>query len=138
MSDLIAKTRELGALIQQTDEFAAVQAAMEKNAADEELVGLMQRMQMSEYGFHQEQHEDKPNESKLKAYQDEFERLYSLAMARPTMVAFQEQQKGLAKLMHRIFGILSLSADGEDPATAEPQEEHSCGPECGSDCGQCN
>jgi len=139
MSDLIAKVRELGAMIQQSDEFAAVQAVMEANTQDEELVGIMRTLQMSEAGYAAEAQSENPNESKMKAYKEEFERLYSIAMARPAMQNFQASHKAMGELMNRILGILTLCADGEDPETCEMPEErgHGCGGGCGSGEGGC-
>ncbi|MDR3344966.1 MAG: YlbF family regulator [Oscillospiraceae bacterium] len=138
MSELIAKTRELGALIQQSDEFAAVQTAMESNTQDEELVALMRNLQMAEGGYASESHSENPSESKMQAYKDEFERLYALTMQRPAMQQYQAAHHALGELMNKVFGILTLCADGEDPATAEPPEEHQhCGGDCGGSCSGC-
>ncbi|MDR1410258.1 MAG: YlbF family regulator [Oscillospiraceae bacterium] len=140
MSALIAKTRELGALIQQSDEFAAVRAAMETNTQNDELVDLMRSLQMAEGGYAAEARSENPSESKMQAYKDEFERLYSLALERPAMQQFQTAQKALGELMNRIFGLLTLCADGEDPETCEAPEEHGhhhCDGDCSSRCAGC-
>jgi len=140
MSDLIAKTRELGALIQQSDEFAAVQAAMAANAQDEELVGIMRTLQMAESGYAAEAQREDRSESKLQAYKEDFERLYSVAMKRPAMQNFQAAHKNLGELMNKLFGLLTLCADGEDPETCQVPEDlgHKCGGGCGdSGCEGC-
>ncbi|MCL2023232.1 MAG: YlbF family regulator [Oscillospiraceae bacterium] len=135
MSEIIKKTRELGALIQQTEEFAAVQAAMQGNMDDEELSGIMRTLQMAESGYANEASSENANESKMKAYKEEFERLYEIAMARPAMQKYQEAHKTLGELMNSIFGILTLCADGDDPETCEvsAEDEDGCGG-CGGGC----
>ncbi|MDR1805926.1 MAG: YlbF family regulator [Clostridium sp.] len=138
MTELIKKTRELGKLIQQSDEFAAVQRAMELNTQDAALMGLMQQLHMAESGYAAEAHSENPSESKMQAYKDEFERLYSIVMKNPTMGEFQEAQKSLGELMNQVFGILTQCADGEDPDTCQVPQEHNhkcdCGGECGNGC----
>ena len=50
------------------------------------------------------------------------------------MKAFEEAKDEFSELMTRISAIISKSADGEDPDTAEP--DHDCGGDCCT-CGHC-
>ena len=107
--DVIAKARELGALLQQ----------------DERYTKLMEA-----------QKEDK-NEQKLEAYDKEFGEIYTQIMANPNMQAYETARAEIDKLMQYINAIFALCLQGEDPATCEPPQEHNCGGECSS-CSGCH
>jgi hypothetical protein len=61
--------------------------------------------------------------------------LYDEIMAMPTMVAFNEAQEELNKLLQSINYIITSAANGEDPMTC-PEEAPHCTGSCGS-CGSC-
>ncbi len=136
--DVIAKARELGALLQQDERYTAFIAAQKASEEDTELNELLARIQLIQMSFqHEAQKEDK-NEQKLEAYDKEFGEIYTKIMANPNMAAYQAARGEIDNLMNYINGIFALCLQGEDPATCEPQQEqHECGGECSS-CGGCH
>lgn len=136
--DVIAKARELGALLQQDERYTAFVAAQKASEEDTELNELLARIQLIQMSFqHEAQKEDK-NEQKLEAYDKDFGEIYTKIMANPNMAAYQAARSEIDNLMNYINGIFALCLQGEDPATCEPQQEqHECGGECSS-CGGCH
>ena len=136
--DVIAKARELGALLQQDERYTAFIEAQKASEEDTELNELLARIQLIQMSFqHEAQKEDK-NEQKLEAYDKEFGEIYTKIMANPHMAAYQAARAEIDNLMNYINGIFALCLQGEDPATCEPQQEkHECGGECSS-CGGCH
>ncbi len=136
--DVIAKARELGALLQQDERYTAFVAAQKASEEDTELNELLARIQLIQMSFqHEAQKEDK-NEQKLEAYDKEFGEIYTKIMANPNMAAYQAARTEIDNLMNYINGIFALCLQGADPATCEPQQEqHECGGECSS-CGGCH
>ena len=131
--DIIELTRQLGAAIQQEEAYKAFHAAKEANEKDDELNALIDKIQLIHMSYQHEAAKDDANEEKLAAYDKEFSEVYKEVMSNPRMQAFEQAKQGLDSLMKTITGILTLSAQGEDPATCEYQ---SCGGDC-SPCGGC-
>lgn len=132
--DIIELTRQLGAEIQKQEEYKAFHAAKEANEKDDELNALIDKIQLIHMSYQHEAAKDDANEEKLAAYDKEFSEVYKQVMANPRMKSFENAKAGLDSLMKKITGILTLCAQGEDPATCEYQS--SCGGDCSS-CGGC-
>ena len=132
--DIIELTRQLGAAIQQQDEYKAFHKAKEANENDDDLNALIDKIQIIHMSYQHEAAKDDANEEKLAAYDKEFSDVYKQVMANPRMKAFEEAKQGLDSLMKTITGILTLCAQGEDPETCEYQA--SCEGDCSS-CGGC-
>lgn len=136
--DVIAKARELGALLQQDERYVKLMEAQKANEADTELNELIARIQLIQMSFQHEANKEDRNEQKLEAYDKEFGEIYTKIMANPNMQAYEAARAEIDKLMNYITSIFALCLQGEDPATCEPKaEEHNCGGECSS-CSGCH
>ena len=135
--DVIAKARELGAALQQDERYTKLMEAQKANEADTALNELIAKIQLVQMSFQHEAAKEDKNEQKLEAYDKEFGEIYTQIMANPNMQAYEAARGEIDKLMQYINSIFALCLQGEDPATCEPHEEHSCGGEC-STCGGCH
>ena len=136
--DVIAKARELGALLQRDERYTAFVAAQKASEEDTALNELLARIQLIQMSFQHEAAKEDKNEQKLEAYDKEFGEIYTQIMANPNMQAYQAARTEIDSLMNYINGIFALCLQGEDPATCEPQQEqHDCGGECSS-CSGCH
>ncbi len=135
--DVIAKARELGALLQQDERYLKLMEAQKANEEDKELNELIARIQLVQMSFQHEASKEDKNEQKLEAYDKEFGEIYTKIMANPNMQAFEAARNEIDKLMNHINGIFALCLQGQDPATCEPEQQHECGGECSS-CGGCH
>ncbi|MBQ4627311.1 MAG: YlbF family regulator, partial [Clostridia bacterium] len=66
--DVIAKARELGALLQQDERYVKLMEAQKANEADTELNELIARIQLIQMSFQHEANKEDRNEQKLEAY----------------------------------------------------------------------
>ena len=135
--DVIAKARELGALLQQDERYVKLMEAQKANEEDTALNELIARIQLVQMSFQHEATKEDKNEQKLEAYDKEFGEIYTQIMANPNMQAYEAARKDIDDLMQYINAIFALCLQGEDPATCEPQEHHDCGGECSS-CSGCH
>ena len=138
MDAIIAKARELGALLQQDERYLKFMEVQKANEEDKDLNELIARIQLIQMSFQHEASKEDKNEQKLEAYDKEFGEIYTKIMANPNMQAFEAARNEIDKLMNYINAIFALCLQGEDPATCEPQQqEHNCGGECSS-CSGCH
>ncbi len=136
--DLIAKARELGAMLQQDERYVALMEAQKASEADEGLNELIAKIQLIQMSFQHEAAKEDRNEQKLEAYDKEFGEIYAQIMANENMKAFETAKAEIDKLMNYINGIFALCLQGQDPATCDPEaEHHDCGGECSS-CSGCH
>lgn len=135
--EIIELARQLGAAIQKEEAYIAFHKAKEINEQDDELNELINKIQLVHMSYQHEAAKDDANEEKLAAYDKEFTDVYRQVMANPNMQNFEKAKEGLDVLMKQITGILSLCAQGEDPATCE-YKEASCSGNCASCSGGCN
>ncbi len=133
--DVIAMARELGAALQQSDEYTAYNVA--KNAADgdEVLQEMIGEFNLKKLSLSTEVQKEEKDQEKLAALNEEVRSLYGRIMAHPTMAAYNTTKEELDRLLNFIQQIIVYSANGEDPATIE--EETSCGGDC-SGCSGCH
>ncbi len=131
--DVIAMARELGAALQQSDEYTAYNVA--KNAADgdEVLQEMIGEFNLKKLSLSTEVQKEEKDQKKLAALNEEVRSLYGRIMAHPTMAAYNTTKEELDRLLNFIQQIIVYSANGEDPATIE--EETSCGGDCSGCCG---
>ncbi len=135
--DVIAKARELGAMLQQDERYVKLMEAQKLNEEDEALNELIARIQLVQMSFQHEAAKEDKNEQKLEAYDKEFGEIYTQIMANPNMQAYEAARQEIDALMQYINQIFALCLQGEDPATCEPQQAHDCGGECSS-CSGCH
>ena len=108
--DIIEKTRELGALIQQDERYLAFVQARKNNEKDDALNELI---------------------NKLGEIQDE----YSEAVQNENMIAYQQAKADVDEMMQYIMQLLSMCVNGADPATCEVPAQ-GCTGSCAT-CGGC-
>ena len=133
--DIIEMARQLGAAIQQSDEYTAYNVA--KNAADNDqlLQQMIGEFNLKKLSLSAEVQKEDKDQQKLAALNEEVRSLYGRIMAHPTMAAYNTTKEELDRLLNFIQQILVYSANGEDPATIE--EETACGGDC-SGCSGCH
>lgn len=133
--DIIKMTRDLGAAIQQDERYLNFSKARETNENDKELMDLIGEIQLIQLNFQQEAAKEDADEEKLKAYNENFEKVYAKFMSNEKMQAYEKARAEIDKLMNYVMAILGLCVNGEDPYTCEPEEEHH---DCGGECSSCS
>ena len=89
------------------------------------------KMQISE----ETQKEDK-DEAKLQELNVQLRKCYADIIANEKMQKYNNANQLYSGLINKVYAILEMCCNGEDPETCEP-EEHSCSGSC-STCGGCH
>lgn len=127
----IELARELGRAIQAEESYKNVTLAGEAIDADTALTTLI-----AEFAQKRDLIAETTDKDALEKLDTELTELYSKIMENPKMLAFEEAKHEFGHLMDRVLAIVTKSADGEDPATAEP-DHHDCHGDCCS-CHDCD
>ena len=132
--DTIALARELGKSIQQEEAYInlhKIQAEADADTALQTLIGQfnIQRLEINEEQFKKDKDQDKLNQLNT-----EMREIYSNIMANEHMQAYNDAKGEFDKVMNRVNAIISQSAEGKDPETADYDE--SCTGSCAT-CGGC-
>ena len=69
---VIAKTRELGAVIQQDERYARFLQARQNNEKDDDLNGLIGKLNLIQMSYQNEAAKDEPDQAKMEGYDKEF------------------------------------------------------------------
>ncbi|MBR1822662.1 MAG: YlbF family regulator [Ruminococcus sp.] len=133
--DVIELTRELGKAIQQDDRFIAYDLAKQANDNDTELQADMERFSQLRSELGSAMSAEEPDKDKIGELDKEIKTVYQKIMKNPHMIVFEGAQQALENLVNNIQQIITLCANGEDPATCQPQTS-SCTGSC-STCGGC-
>lgn len=133
--DVIELTRELGKAIQQDDRFIAYNLAKQANDNDEGLQADMDRFSKLRADLGSAMSAEEPDRDNIAALDKELKEVYGRIMKNPNMIVFEGAQQNLENLVNNIQQIITLCANGEAPATCQPQTS-SCTGSC-STCGGC-
>ena len=133
---VIAKTRELGAVIQQDERYARFLQARQNNEKDDDLNGLIGKLNLIQMSYQNEAAKDEPDQAKMEGYDKEFREVYAQVMQNPNMIAYEAAKAEVDAMMNYINRILVMSVNGEDPDSVE-MSDVSCTGSC-STCGGCN
>ena len=133
--DIIAMARKLGAMLQQDDRYTAYHLAKQANDQDEDLQKLIGEFNLKRMELNAEMSKPDKDREKLTALDGKIKELYGQIMANKNMVVFNNVKNAMDELLSQINMIITMSANGEDPATCSV--EHSCGGNCRS-CGGCH
>ena len=135
MDILMAMAKEMGAALQQDDRYVALQMAQAKADEDKDLQDLIGEFNLKRMALMTEDEKEERDEEKLRKLDEELREVYARVMANESMQAYNTARAAMDQLLGNIQRVLTLSAQGEDPAAIDT--EHSCGGNCGS-CGGCH
>ncbi len=133
--DIIEKTRELGALIQQDERYLAFMAAKKNNEADDELNGLINQLGEIQNEYAAAMEKEELPESEKEKFDKRFRDVYAVVMQNENMIAYQQAKAEIDSMMQYVMQLLSMCVNGQDPATCEVPEQ-GCTGSCAT-CGGC-
>ncbi len=134
--DLIQLARELGKAIQQDERYLQLQKAKQASDNDQRLQELIGEFNLKRIAINNEAAKDNRSEEKLQQLNTELRHVYAEIMKNDNMTAYNEAREALDAVMKRLNAIIALSAEGEDPETAD-LDESSCTGSCSS-CAGCH
>ncbi len=128
-------TRELGKALQTDDRYIAYMLAKQANDEDKALQEQIDSFEKMRYDLSMEMTKENKDTDKIKELDDNIKATYNKIMSNKNMIVFAAAQKSLEQLVGNIQEIITMSANGEDPATCEPST--GCTGSCAT-CGGCH
>ena len=133
--DIIEMTRELGKALQTDDRYIAYNLAKQVNDEDKELQEQIDSFEKMRYDLNIELTNENKDTDKIKDIDENIKATYNKIMSNKNMIVFSAAQKSLESLVGNIQEIITMCANGEDPATCEPST--GCTGSCAT-CGGCH
>lgn len=133
---IIEMAREMGKVIQESEEYKALMAARTASDNDENLQKQIQQFNLVRMNLEMESSKEDADQEKVSSLNDDLMNIYTQVMENEHMVAFNEAKDVIDSLMNTATTILAAAVNGEDPMTFDP-EAHSCSGSC-STCGGCH
>ena len=135
MEDAILKARELGVVIQKTNEYKILEAAIKANEADTKLQEQIGEFNLKRIALNEAVQAENKDEAKVADLDKQLREVYNKVMQNKNMAAYNDAKAGMDAIMNNINSILIMSVNGEDPMTCELQTgcEGSC-----SSCSGCH
>lgn len=130
--DIIEQAREIGKAIQQDERYLKMRLAVQNADEDKELQDLIGQYNLKRMSLQNELRKKDRDDDKVKVYRQEMNAVYMAIMKNPHMDAYNQTKVEFEGLMRRVNAIISQSANGGDPETADYAE-----PACGGDCASC-
>ena len=132
--DIIEMTRELGKALQNDDRFIAYNLAKLANDNDKELNDDIEKFSALRADLTNAMSAEDKDTDLIKQLDEDIKSTYQKIMSNKNMLVFQGAQAALENLVNNINQIISMCANGEDPATCQPST--GCTGSC-STCGGC-
>ena len=132
---IIEMAREMGKLIQQSDEYKALMDARTASDKDEELQAQIGEFNLVRMKLEIESGKPEPDQARISELNEQLMSIYTAVMESENMVAFNSAKDAIDHMMNHVTAILTAAVNGEDPETFDP--EAACGGDCCS-CGGCH
>ena len=129
MTEIIEKAKELGALLQSSEQiqkYNAAKAAYEQDEAVQKLVQEFNLHRMTMMSLSEAEDQDP---ERIAEIEERIKGVYEKIMANEKMANMQQTAKAVEELMAQVNGVISFYVTGEEPT--------SCTHDC-STCGGCH
>ena len=133
--DAILKFKEAAKELQNDDRYILLDAARQRNDADEELQTMLRDFSTARIELNEEMAKDDRDEDKVTQLNMRINQLYNSVMTNENMLAYNAAKQGMESMVSHINAILSAAIDGGDPMTVE--EPVACGSGGCSGCSGC-
>ena len=122
--DIMKLTRELGRALQQDQTYINMSVAEQQCNEDEALQNAIGEFNLKRMAISNEAQKEERDDETLRRLNDEFRAVYQKIMENEHMLRYNDAKNEFDALLQQMTGILSLCAEGEDPATCDAS---SCG-----------
>ena len=129
MTEIIEKAKELGALLQSSEQVQKYTAAKAAFDQDEEAQKLVQEFNLHRMTLMTLSTGADADQDRIAEVEERVKSVYTKIMEKESMVAMQDAGKAVEELMGQVNGVLSFYVTGEEP--------QSCTHDC-STCGGCH
>ncbi len=129
MTEIIEKAKELGALLQSSEQILKYNAAKAAYDQDEAVQKLVQEFNLHRMTMMSLSEAEDQDPQRIAEIEERIKGVYEKIMANEKMAAMQEAAKAVEELMAQVNGVISFYVTGEEPT--------SCTHDC-STCGGCH
>lgn len=129
MTEIIEKAKELGALLQSSEQIQKYNAAKAAYDQDEEVQKLAQEFNLHRMTMMSLSEAEDQDSDRIAEIEERIKAVYEKIMANEKMIAMQQTAKSVEELMAQVNGVISFYVTGEEPT--------SCTHDC-STCGGCH
>lgn len=129
MTEIIEKAKELGALLQSSEQVQKYNAAKDAYNQDEEIQKLVKEFNLHRMSMMSLSDAEEPDQARISEIEERIKGVYGKIMENEKMIKMQETSKAVEELMGQINGVISYYVTGEEPS--------SCTHDC-STCGGCH
>lgn len=130
--DIIQKTRELGSLLQETEEYQSFMNAKQVYENDAELESLIGELNLVKLSLESAMQKGEPNSDDIKSKNEKMQSIYQKILANANMIEYQRASQNINSIIQQIHSILNAAANGEDPYSFDPNQQ------CTGSCESCS
>lgn len=129
MTEIIEKTKELGALIQKSEQVQKFNAAKAAYDNDEEIQRLIKEFNLHKMSMMTLTQGENPDQERIAEVEERIKGVYEKIMKNDKMEEFQAASKAVQELLNQVNGVIGYYVTGEEPTDCT----HDC-----STCGGCH
>ena len=129
MTEIIEKTKELGALIQKSEQVEKFNFAKAAYDADEEIQRLIKEFNLHKMTMMSLTQGENPDQERVAEVEERIKEVYEKIMQNDKMKEFQAASKAVQDLLNQVNGVIGYYVTGEEPTDCT----HDC-----STCGGCH
>ena len=129
MTEIIEKTKELGKLIQDSEQVKNFNLAKAAYDSDEEVQRLIQEFNLHKMTMMSLTQGEEQDQQRIQEVEERIKAVYEKIMATDKMQKFQAASKAVQELLNQVNGVISFYVTGEEPSDCT----HDC-----STCGGCH
>ena len=129
MRDIIEQAKELGALLQSSEQVQKYNAAKDAYNQDEEVQKLVHEFNLQKMTLMSLSEAEEPDQNRIAEIEERIKSIYAKIMENEKMKRMQETGKAVEEMLGQVNGVISFYVTGEEPS--------SCTHDC-STCGGCH
>ncbi len=129
MTEIIEKAKELGALLQASEQVQRYNAAKVAYDGNEELQKLIQEFNLQRMSMMNLSSAEEPDEARMAELEERIKDIYTNIMQNPVSAELQDAKQAVEAVLNQVNGVISFYVTGEEPS--------SCTHDC-STCGGCH
>lgn len=134
--DIIRLAQEIGAAIQQNEEYIDYKIKEQNVECDRELQNMIEELNLKKAEINSEISKEITDQKKIDDLNTSIGELYNKVTQNETMKIYNEAKQKFEEILHKISFIINSAASGQDPYTLDMDDAGGCAGDC-SGCSGC-
>ena len=135
--DILTLAREIGAAIQQNEDYIDYKIKEQNVECDKELQKMIEELNLKKVSINNEISKENTDQAKIDEFNSSIGELYGKIMQNETMKVYNEAKQKFEELLRKVSFIINSAALGQDPYTVDLKNESGCAGNC-SGCSGCS